>query len=95
MFNTGLITRGLSLTKIIDGISKTLQIANQMIPLYQRAKPMIQNARTIMSTLKNLTSSSSKDSSNKIIKSNTTPKNTSTSLPQAKKIEKNSPTFFL
>ena len=95
MFNTGLITRGLSFTKIIGGISKTLQIANQMIPLYQRAKPMIQNARTIMSTLKNLTSSSSKDASSKSVNSNSTTKSMNTSLPQTKKIEKNSPTFFL
>ncbi len=54
MYNTGIVTKGLSLTKIIGGLSKTLQIANQVIPLYQKAKPMISNARSLFSIVKEM-----------------------------------------
>ena len=48
MFGTNVIGSGLTLTKVLGGISKGLSIANQVIPLYQQAKPMIQNARKVM-----------------------------------------------
>lgn len=38
---------GLSLTKIVGGISKTLNVANQIIPLYVQARPIISNARGV------------------------------------------------
>lgn len=41
----GTIKTGLSLSKVISGVSKTLNVANQMFPLYMQAKPIIQNAR--------------------------------------------------
>lgn len=41
-----------SFSKIIGGLSRTLSIANQLIPLYKQAMPMIKNARTILSALK-------------------------------------------
>ena len=43
---------GLSLTKILGGINKTLNIANQVIPLYVQAKPIIQNASSAMKVAK-------------------------------------------
>ena len=51
MFGTNVVGSGLSLTKVLGGISKGLSIANQVIPLYQQAKPMIQNARKVMNVL--------------------------------------------
>ena len=39
------VSQGLTLSKVISGISKTLGIANQVIPLYVKAKPMIKNAK--------------------------------------------------
>ena len=45
---------GLSFTKILTGISKTLNVANQVIPLYQEAKPMINNAKNIFNVLKDI-----------------------------------------
>ena len=38
----------LTLPKIIGGISKTLAIANQLIPLYKQTMPMIKNAQSII-----------------------------------------------
>ena len=90
MFNSGLLLKGLSLTKVIGGLSKTLQIANQVIPLYQKAKPMIQNARNIMGVLKTMSKTTNTNSS--LEKKKTA---TFSSSIQQKKEENTSPTFFL
>ncbi len=42
----------LSFGRIIGGISKTLNFANQVIPIYEQAKPLIGNARKVMSIMK-------------------------------------------
>ena len=85
------VSQGLTLSKVISGISKTLGIANQVIPLYREAKPMIQNARSIMGVLKTMSKTPSK-----IIE---TKENSATKIPQKtpeiKKVENTSPTFFL
>ena len=54
MFGSNVVNSGLSFGKVLNGISKTLSIANQVIPLYQQAKPMINNAKTILSVLKGI-----------------------------------------
>ena len=38
---------GLTFGKIIGGISKTLNIVNQAIPLYKQVRPLISNASRI------------------------------------------------
>ncbi len=43
---------GLSFTRMIGGISKTLGVINQIIPIYKEAKPMINNARNALSIIK-------------------------------------------
>lgn len=42
------MNNNLSLTKIISGLSKTLNIANQMIPLYKQVKPIIQKTNELI-----------------------------------------------
>lgn len=54
MFGNNVATSGLTFGKVLGGISKTLSIANQVIPLYEQAKPMIHNAKTILSVLRGL-----------------------------------------
>ena len=54
MFGTNIVNRGLTFSKVLNGISKSLSIANQVIPLYQQTKPMINNARSIYKTVKSL-----------------------------------------
>lgn len=93
MYNTGIVTKGLSLTKIIGGLSKTLQIANQVIPLYQKAKPMISNARSLFSIVKEM-GKNTKETIKTPIKEDTATKN----LPKQENTKKEtsaSPTFFL
>lgn len=69
MFGPTQIGTGLTLTKILGGLSKTLSIANQAIPIYKEIKPMIGNARKVMSVLKefNNTSNSSLNTTKKTL----------------------------
>lgn len=61
MFGPNQIGAGLSLTRVLGGLSKTLSIANQAIPIYKEIKPMIGNARKVMSVLKEFNSSQNND----------------------------------
>lgn len=94
MFNAPGIARGLSFTKIIGGISKTLQIANQVIPLYQKAKPMISNARSMMGILKEFTKNNFKtiEAQDAVVVNTTSNQNQTLAT---KKEDTTSPTFFL
>ena len=78
MFGTNAVGSTFSLTRVLGGISKGLSIANQVIPLYQQAKPMIQNAKKVMSVLKEFNKSSTPATNNNktIIDIDETPKKT-------------------
>ena len=89
MFNGMVLSRGLSLTKIIGGLSRTLQIANQIIPLYQKAKPAIQNARNMLNVLKEINQSPTTVVPTKIVSS------TSENIIPEKEKTQALPTFFL
>lgn len=52
-----------SWTKIIKGMSRTLGVINEVIPIYKEAKPMITNARNAFNMVKEF----SNNSVNKII----------------------------
>lgn len=89
MFGNSMIPRTFSFTKVLGGLSKTLNVANQLIPLYNQAKPLISNARNILGVLKEFND-------------NPTPKKNNiieTTNYEIKKEEKssnfNNPTFFI
>ncbi len=88
MFGTNVVSSGLSLTKVLGGISKGLSIANQVIPLYQQAKPMIQNARKVMNVLGEL------KKTNNISKTTVDVKNAKEKTESLKIQSTNSPVFF-
>ena len=75
MFGTNTISRGLSLGKVLNGISKGLTIANQAIPIYEQVKPMVGNAKKLFSIVKELknTAPEKKDSIKKISSPNVKP----------------------
>lgn len=52
------MNNGFSLIKIVSGLSKTLNVANQLIPLYNQIKPMIANGSKFLSNLQNKVTSS-------------------------------------
>ena len=88
MFGTNVVSSGLSLTKVLGGISKGLSIANQVIPLYQQAKPMIQNARKVMNVLGEL------KKTNNMSKTTVDVKNVKEKTESLKIQSTNSPVFF-
>lgn len=93
MFGTNTIGSTFSLTRVLGGISKGLSIANQVIPLYQQAKPMIQNARKVISVLGELNKSN--NNSNNTNNNKTTVEVTSKEKTETIKVQpSNSPVFF-
>lgn len=78
-----------SLLKIVGGLSRTLNIANQMIPLYKQVKPLIQNSSKVLSNLKNFANTTIK---NNTIQAPSSPTKTEYQIPQK---TYNNPTFFL
>lgn len=45
------MNNNLSLLKIINGLSRTINIANQMLPLYNQIKPIINNGSKLLSNI--------------------------------------------
>ncbi len=91
------IRTGLSLPKILTGINKTLTVANQIIPIYVQAKPMIQNMKGAFQVAKEFmsqTKTPSKPQNNntqKVVSTTTSNQN------QTKRIQSSvsNPVFFL
>lgn len=52
MFGPNQIPRTFGFTKILNGINRSLNFANQIIPIYEQAKPLLSNARGMMQLLK-------------------------------------------
>ena len=69
-----------SLTKIIGGLSKTLNVVNQLIPLYNQVKPYLGKANKLVNNINNFSLSQTN-----------TPKTTQVENNQ---ITNNLPTFF-
>lgn len=53
------VSPGLTLPKILGGLQKTLNIANQLIPIYTQVKPMIKNAQSAFAVAKGVLATSS------------------------------------
>ena len=70
------VTSGFTLTKVLGGISRGLSIANQVIPLYQQVKPMVQSAKKVIGVLGELnkTNNNNSNSSNNKTTVEVTPK---------------------
>lgn len=90
------IKTGLTLSKVIGGLSKTLNLANQIIPLYKEAIPVVNNAKSVFSILKDLNKSPAKKTIN------TKPTNLKTTFSNPPKKDtynlskpSNNPRFFL
>ena len=79
-----------SFGKVLTGISKTLGVANQVIPLYQQTKPLFKNARSAYNVIKDLNKNPKPKPEPKVINSQ---KNASE--PKERAITSNSPQFFI
>lgn len=82
------MNNGFSMLSVLNGISKTLNIANQMIPLYKQIKPIVANSSRIFSNFKSL-------GSNMNINNGVKDKINGNSMESVKtSYNVNSPTFF-
>lgn len=83
MYPNPLVNNSLSLTRVLNGISKTISVANQVIPIYKQAKPLLSNFSSVTKLLKSIT----KDEpvKNKVIEKEE---------PKIEDNKINSPTFF-
>ena len=45
---SNVIGTGLTLTKVISGLSKTVNIVKEVIPIYENVKPMLGNTKKIL-----------------------------------------------
>lgn len=84
-----IMNNGFSMLNILNGLSRTLNFANQMIPIYKQLKPIIANSGKVFSTLKSLNINNL--TSNKIPKPLSPPPPISSSPNY---ISTSSPTFF-
>lgn len=80
-----------NVSSILSGISKTLSIANQAIPLYRQVSPMIKNAKNVYSVVKDL----GKNKSFNLKRSNYQTNNINNNFePEKKEVVYNNPVFF-
>lgn len=65
MFGYFQAPRTFTLSRLFSGISKTLNFANQVIPIYEQTKPLVNNARSIMRAINEFAHSNPKINTNK------------------------------
>ena len=82
---SNVISSGITLAKVLSGLSKSINIAKEVIPLYERVKPKIRGAKNIPKILNTL---------NKGSKENETNKKFSTIKTTIESSLINNPTFF-
>ena len=81
---SNVVSTGLTLTKILSGLSKTISIANEAIPWYENVKPLLGSSKKIMKYFQNSKVKTVKRKENTSIKKTTINNYSST----------NNPTFF-
>lgn len=86
----GVARNTLTLPRILNGISKTLGVVNQAIPLYKQAKPMIEKGRTLFKLATEFNKSSTPPTKSFTTNSLTTKKE----APKLKSTSSNKPVFF-
>ena len=82
---SNVISSGITLAKVLSGLSKSINIAKEVIPLYESVKPMIRGAKNLPKILNTLNKGSKENETNK--KFSTIKTNIESSLI-------NNPTFF-
>lgn len=62
---SNVISSGITLAKVLSGLSKSINIAKEVIPLYESVKPMIRGAKNLPKILNTLNKSSKENETNK------------------------------
>lgn len=84
---SNVISSGITLAKVLSGLSKSINIAKEVIPLYESVKPMIRGAKNLPKILNTLNKGSKVSESTKEVNSSTIKTTIESSLI-------NNPTFF-
>lgn len=84
---SNVISSGITLAKVLSGLSKSINIAKEVIPLYESVKPMIRGAKNLPKILNTLNKGSKENESTKVVNSSTIKTTIESSLI-------NNPTFF-
>ena len=84
------IPGGFNLSRLLGGISKSLNVANQVIPIYQQLSPMVQNARKAFGSLKEMANSKTTINSSKPTANNNINMNQKRAIINSS----NNPSFF-
>ena len=82
---SNVISSGITLAKVLSGLSKSINIAKEVIPLYESVKPMIRGAKNLLKILNTL---------NKDYKKKETNEKYSTIKTTIESSLINNPTFF-
>ena len=62
---SNVISSGITLAKVLSGLSKSINIAKEVIPLYESVKPMIRGAKNLPKILNTLNKGSKENETNK------------------------------
>ena len=84
---SNVISSGITLAKVLSGLSKTINIAKEVIPLYESVKPMIGSSKNLPKILNYLNRGYKVSESTKEVNSSTIKTTIESSLI-------NNPTFF-
>lgn len=63
-----LIIKNLSLSSILSGLDKTLNVVNQIIPMYQKIRPLLNNSKDLLNIINNINNNSIDDTKKEIKK---------------------------
>lgn len=63
---TSELTKGISFSRVLNGISKTLNVVNEVIPIYNQAKPIINKGKGIISALSTISLNKEEKEENRI-----------------------------
>jgi hypothetical protein len=89
MYGYNMIPQTFSFAKLLSGLGKTLNFANQVIPIYKEVRPIIGNAKNILSIAKEFSSTGSTPTLVKNVSNKTTIKKETTN-----RISSSLPVFF-
>ena len=62
------IIKNLSLSSILSGLDKTLNVVNQVIPMYQKIRPLLDNSKDLLNIINSINNTHKEEDTNVIKK---------------------------
>lgn len=64
------MNNGLSMLSVLNGLSRTLSVARQIIPLYKQIKPIVANSSKLLDNFKSMGMKNNNNTNNKSVSNN-------------------------